>query len=70
MNCHVVTSDAEGAVVANIKRKEAEAEQMAKEMVENMSLASTVALKGLSRDVTAYHPTVRATRPRWLRGAS
>lgn len=66
VRCHIVTSDVEGAVVANIKRKEAEAEAMAKEMVENMSLTSTVALKGMARDTTAYHPTIPMRLPSWL----
>jgi hypothetical protein len=36
VNCYIVTSSNEGAVTANIKRKEADAMAMAKEMVQNM----------------------------------
>jgi len=36
VNCYIVTSSNEGAVTANIKRKEADAMAMASEMVQNM----------------------------------
>jgi superfamily II DNA or RNA helicase len=36
VNCYIVTSSNEGAVTANIKRKESDAMAMAKEMVQNM----------------------------------
>ncbi len=36
VDCYIVTADNEGAVTANIKRKEAEANNMAEEMVNNM----------------------------------
>jgi len=36
VNCYIVTSSNEGAVTANIKRKEADALAMAEEMVQNM----------------------------------
>lgn len=36
VNCYIVTSSSEGAVTANIKRKEADAMAMAREMVQNM----------------------------------
>jgi superfamily II DNA or RNA helicase len=36
VDCYIVTADNEGAVTANIKRKEADAARMAEEMVNNM----------------------------------
>lgn len=41
VHCHVVTSEAEGAVVKNIQRKEADAARMAAEMVKHMSVYNT-----------------------------
>lgn len=41
VNCHIITSQAEGAVVRNIQRKEADAAQMAAEMVKHMSVYNT-----------------------------
>lgn len=36
VECHIITSEAEGAVVANIKRKESQAAEMAESMAEHM----------------------------------
>jgi len=68
VHCHIVTSDAEGAVVANIQRKEAEAAEMAAEMIANMSVANSEALRGTRRDSVAYEPRVEMRIPEWLKG--
>jgi hypothetical protein len=44
VDCHIVTSDAEGAVVRNIQRKEKDAMRMAAEMVKHMSVYNTEAI--------------------------
>jgi len=44
VNCHVITSEAEGAVVRNIQRKEADAAIMAKAMVKHMSVYNEAAV--------------------------
>jgi len=44
VHCHVITSEAEGAVVKNIQRKEADAARMAAEMVKHMSVYNTEAI--------------------------
>ena len=36
VNCHIITTDVEGNIVENIKRKEADALRMRKEMIEHM----------------------------------
>lgn len=55
VNVHVITADTEGAVVANIKRKEKDAEAMAKEMVGYMHDLNTADLHGATkRDVADY----------------
>ena len=36
VNCHIITTDIEGNIVDNIKRKEADAQRMRKEMIEHM----------------------------------
>jgi DNA modification methylase len=41
VNCHIITSESEGAVVKNIQRKEADALKMASEMVKHMSVYNT-----------------------------
>jgi hypothetical protein len=54
VNCHVITSKAEGAVVANIERKEQDAATMAKEMVVNMSDISSLEIRGQHKEVNEY----------------
>jgi hypothetical protein len=55
VNCHVITSEAEGAVVRNIQRKEADAARMAKEMVKHMSVYNTEAVhQGTVRTADEY----------------
>lgn len=46
VNCYIVTSSNEGAVTANIKRKEADAMAMASEMVQNMHEINETEIKG------------------------
>lgn len=46
VNVHVITAETEGAVVANIKRKEADAMSMAENMVEHMKDLNAEALRG------------------------
>lgn len=50
VKCHIITSKREGAVVANIKRKEKDAERMAAEMAHNMSDISSQDIRGITRD--------------------
>lgn len=54
VNCHVITSEAEGAVVRNIQRKEADAARMARGMVKHMSVYNTEAVRGTVRTADTY----------------
>lgn len=49
VDVHVITSQAEGAVVDNIKRKEADAMNMAANMVEHMKDLNTEAVQGATK---------------------
>lgn len=53
---HVIASELEGAVVANLRRKEADAEHMAAQMVAHMADLSAENLKGTARDAAGYVP--------------
>ncbi len=66
VECYVVTSDAEGAVVANLKRKQSDAETMALGMVEHMRDITRAELSATKRDSTEYRPTVRMVVPEWV----
>lgn len=56
VNVHFVASEIEGAVVANLRRKEADAARMVASMVEHMADLSAANLKSTSRDVATYRP--------------
>lgn len=65
VNCHIITSDIEGAVLANIQRKERDADTMAKEMVAHMSEINSASLHGAAqRDESEYRQNV-ATSNSW-----
>jgi hypothetical protein len=66
VHCYVITSEAEGAVVANLKRKQAEAEAMTAAIVGEMKDFATRRAAATARDVTAYEPQVRMIIPEWI----
>lgn len=65
VDVHVITADTEGAVVANIKRKEADAERMAQEMVSHMHDLKAESLHGGTvRSMATYERDVKSDE-RW-----
>ena len=58
VNVHVVTTDAEMAVLRNVKRKEAEAQKMALEMVANMADFTSKELRQTTRAVVDHREDV------------
>jgi DNA modification methylase/superfamily II DNA or RNA helicase len=54
VECYIVTSTAEGEVVRNIKRKEADAQRMAEEMGNSMSELNKAEIKGQVREQITY----------------
>lgn len=66
VNVHFIAAETEGAVVANIRRKEADAERMAKAMVSHMADLSSQVIKGATRDRPDYQPTQSIILPEWL----
>lgn len=58
VNVKIVVSDLEGAVVRNIERKEADAMNMAMEMVKNMHEINEQNIKGIQRTVDEYRRDV------------
>lgn len=66
VNCHIVTSDIEGAVVANIQRKEADAARMAMEMVSHMHSMNEADIRGSVRTDDDYVPQVDMVLPSWM----
>ncbi len=54
VNVHIYTAETEGAVVANIKRKEADAEHMAEEMTAQMRELNREDLRGMTHEEEEY----------------
>lgn len=63
VNVHLIASEAEGAVVDNLKRKERQAADMFDQLVRHMGFAGGPT----SRGVSPYEPSVEMTIPQWLR---
>ncbi|MCZ7856027.1 helicase [Agrobacterium salinitolerans] len=66
VNVHFIASEMEGATVANIRRKEADAERMAAAMVMHMADLSSAAVRGSARDRPDYNPTIPMKIPAWV----
>jgi hypothetical protein len=66
VQCHVIVAETEGAVVANIERKERQAERMAAGMLEHMRAEMVASVRGTKRDVIEYVPSVAMAIPTWL----
>jgi superfamily II DNA or RNA helicase len=67
VNAHIVTSEIEGAVVDNLKRKQRDANEMADETRKYVAGHVRESVEGLKRTTIAYKPGVKFTWPSWLK---
>lgn len=58
VHCYIITAETEGAVVANIKRKEQDAERMAKEMVKQMHVLNEQNIKKQTKKKQKYETSI------------
>lgn len=70
VDVHFIAAETEGAVVANYRRKEADADRMAAAMVRHMQDLSSQAVRGAVRDRPDYNPTQPVVIPSWLGAAA
>jgi len=63
---HFIAALTEGAVLENLRRKEADADRMSAAMVANMADLSADLVHGSQRQTDTYTPTVPMTIPFWL----
>ena len=70
VNVHIITANTEGAVVANIERKERDAMAMINEMVKYTQNITSAEVRGTKREQTDYLPNTNAIIPLWLGVAS
>lgn len=66
VTAHFIASELEGAVVANIKRKEEDFERMAAAMVKHTADLSSRIVRGAERDKGDYRPVLPMQVPSWL----
>lgn len=66
VNAWIITSDTEGAVVKNIRRKEDDARRMAENMVEHMHSMNENSVKGLAVVDRSYIPQTQMRIPSFL----
>lgn len=67
VHAHLYASEAEGAVLANLKRKEADAKRMAEELSRETAGAVRAEVRGLARETNEYRPGVRMCVPAWMK---
>lgn len=65
VDCYIVTSMNEGAVTENIKRKERDAQNMAKEMVANMHEINQKDIRATVKEATPKHKTEETSGRSW-----
>lgn len=70
VNAHLIVAETEGATVANLRRKEADADRMAANMVAHMADLSSAHVRGAARTVATYAPRQPITLPSFLKAAS
>ena len=67
VNVHIVISEAEGAVKANIERKEKAAEEMIQQMVKHTKKILAEELHGIMHYYSDYKPKYDMHIPQWLK---
>lgn len=67
VNVHIIYSDAEGNVKANIQRKADQHNELSKNMVKCMREIMQKEIRGATIEKTEYIPTITMTIPQWLR---
>ena len=67
VHVRMYTSEAEGSVLANYKRKDEEARKLGEELARETSEAVRAEIRGSVRTVNEYAPTKRMVIPAWLK---
>jgi hypothetical protein len=70
VTAHFIAAETEGAVVANLKRKEADADRMAAAMVLHTANITKQAINSQAREKASYDPKIPMQIPSWLGGAA
>jgi hypothetical protein len=66
VNVHFVAADIEGAVLANLERKEKQAREMVAQMIAHTAELTATTIRGSARTKDDYAPAIKMEVPRWL----
>lgn len=66
VNVHIITAETEGAVKANIERKQSQANEMSEQMVGYMRQITQRQIVGASSNTDIYMPKMPMTIPSWI----
>ena len=66
VDAHVIRTEADGAIVANMRRKEADAERLAAEMTAHVGDAVRAEVTGTRREWNPFDPQHEMLVPRWI----
>lgn len=66
VNVHIITAETEGAVKANIERKQAQANEMSAQMVDHMREITKRQITGATSNTETYIATTPMTVPAWV----
>lgn len=66
VNVHIIISEKEESVLINIKRKEADAQKMAENMIMHTAKITESEIKKTTRETTDYKPNKEMIIPKWL----
>ena len=66
VDVHVIRAETEGAVIANYRRKEADAARMAAEMTSQVGEAVRAEVRGTGREFNPYQPRSEMAVPAWI----
>ena len=70
MHVHIFASSAEGAVVANLRRRERDALAMAESLSAETRDAVMAEVRGTTRHTNTYNAAMKVAVPAWLKEAS
>jgi hypothetical protein len=66
VECHIITSEIEGSVLANLRRKEADAAKLAEEMRRYTAAIVSENIRSADREQDSYEPTMPMMIPQWM----
>jgi hypothetical protein len=70
VNVHIFSSESEGAVVANLARKEADAKKLQEALASETLQSVRESVIGSSRETNTHNATRRVVAPQWLESAA